>query len=172
AIDPDAWRNRVRDALAGGRRTVLEGLAASEEVDRLPAPTLDLLAFALERADARACARGILARAVLQHPDDFWVNVHLASHYNLSQPPQPGTAVPFATAAVALRPESVRARLLLGRALEDQGNPADAEAAYRKAIQLKPDDHKAYNFLGRALRKQGKLTEAVEACRQAIQLKP
>jgi serine/threonine protein kinase/Flp pilus assembly protein TadD len=171
-IDADSWRNRVRDALAGGERTVLEGLAASAEIDRLPAPTLDLLAFALERVDAKVSAGTVLAKAVIQQPNDFWINVHLAYNYNMSRPLQPGAAVPFATAAAALRPESAHARLLLGNTLSDQGKLAEAEATYRKAIQLKRNYPMAYYGLGRNLRKQGKLTEAVEACRKAIQLKP
>jgi tetratricopeptide (TPR) repeat protein len=68
----------------------------------------------------------------------------------------------------------------LGSALEKQGRPAEAEAAYRRAIELKPDEWgaqsgvsaKAYDGLGRALLKQRRPVQAEAACRKAIELQP
>ncbi len=59
-----------------------------------------------------------------------------------------------------------------GLALIDQGNYAEAEAAYRQAIKLDQYSHSAYRNLGNMLRDQKRYSEAEAAYSQAIKLNP
>ena len=55
-----------------------------------------------------------------------------------------------------------------GRALEAEGKPAAAEAAYRRALGIDPSSIEALNNLGNTLADQGKADEAVAAYRRAL----
>ena len=74
--------------------------------------------------------------------------------------------------AIELQPHFAEAYNNLGLALNGQGKPDDAIAAYRKAIELKPDLAFAYGNLGNELRAQRKFDEAASAYRKAIELEP
>ncbi len=64
--------------------------------------------------------------------------------------------------AVSLCPEEPRFPLWLGMARERGGDPAGAEAAYRKAAALAPEDARPSLALGHLLVAQNRLPEAVE----------
>jgi serine/threonine-protein kinase len=169
--DPDPWRNRVRDALTQEDRQALKDLAASPQVRQLPPPVLVVLANALTMHGDRAPAIVLLRRAQPEHPNDLWVNLHLANLLKDAVPPQPDEAIRFFTAAVALRPQSPGIRLKLGNALVQNGRRGEAIAAYQKAIELKPDFALAHCNLGGQLSDVGRLDEAIAACHRAIELK-
>src|SRR5262249_58235465 len=73
AADPDALRNRVRDALASRDAPALAEIAAGAEVIDLPAATLSLLVQALDAATGEA----VLRQAQRKYPNDFWLNFQL-----------------------------------------------------------------------------------------------
>src|SRR5712672_3877063 len=58
------------------------------------------------------------------------------------------------------------------QALEQQGNLADAEQAWRKITEANPKAAAAFASLGLVLSKQGKYEQAVPAYRNAIALNP
>src|SRR5262249_38940695 len=60
----------------------------------------------------------------------------------------------------------------LGFALQKQGRPDEAIAAYRKAVELKPDLFQSHFNLGRALEDNGRPDEAAASYRRALDLKP
>ena len=117
-----------------------------------PAASLILLARQLKFGGDGKRAAQVLRRAVLRHPGDFRIHFELAyvpgeafeSYPSLKRLfPDPEEAVRHLTAAVAIRPRSVSAHVVLGMALT-QRKPDEAVAECREAIRLKPDDVNAH----------------------------
>lgn len=69
-------------------------------------------------------------------------------------------------------PGSAQAHFDRGNSLLDRGEPAAAEASYRRALALAPAHAAVLGNLATALKRQGKLEDAVRAYRQAVALKP
>ncbi len=156
--DDDDWRRRLRETLRGpydpGERQYL--LQAREAPDQPPL-ILGGLAYAiLNRSAEGEKARALVREAQRRHPEDFWINLHLG-HILLAE--RPREAVGYFRAAVASRPESSQAHLMLGRALHDAGDTDGAIAAFRKAIPLTSKRAGARD-LARALARKGGLEEA------------
>jgi tetratricopeptide (TPR) repeat protein len=101
-------------------------------------------------------ARALLHEAQQYHPEDFWLNFQLGY---LLQDQRPQEAVGFLRAAVASRPDSGQAQIMLGRALLDAGNIDRAVSAFRNAIRLNRN-RAGVRDLARALARRGKLEEA------------
>ncbi len=171
AADQDALL-RLWDALERADPHALKELAGEERVLELPPLALCLLGSALVEMGAGDQAITLLERAQREHPDDFWINHELASSLLHRKPPRWKEAIPFFTAAVALRPRSPGAYLNLGRALSKAGAEEAAAAAFDKAILLKPDYAEAHCNRGIVLRYHKKLTEAEAEFRKALDLNP
>jgi tetratricopeptide (TPR) repeat protein len=71
-----------------------------------------------------------------------------------------------------LLPQSARAHLGLGTALEWLGDWEAAAACYRRALDIQPDSPDIYGSLGRLHCRKGAFREAVEWCRRAVVLAP
>lgn len=71
-----------------------------------------------------------------------------------------------------LAPEAFTAYLVLGRALQGQGQLTAAEQAYQKAIVLQPTSAETHARLGSLYADQQRLPEAIEQYQTAIQLNP
>jgi tetratricopeptide (TPR) repeat protein len=169
--DADTWRTRFRDAFRRRDRPKLQELARAPEVlDQLPA-TLVLLANALTGVGEQPLALALLRSAQQRYPNDFWINHNLALGLVLSQPAQPGMAVGYYRAALALRSDSPGVYTNLGVALRKSGDLVEAITAHQRAIALKPDYVNAHLNLGYALKAKGQLDEAIAAYREAIRLK-
>ena len=80
-------------------------------------------------------ARALVREAQQRHPEDFWINLHLG-YILLAERPE--EAVGYFRAAVASRPESSQAHIMVGRALHDAGDTDGAIAAFRKASHSLP----------------------------------
>jgi serine/threonine-protein kinase len=181
AADPDdAWGRKVRAARrerdAAKRRAALEALAASADVEKVPARALTQLAFPgadVEHGALRpASAAKLLRRAQRRYPADFWINENLGRILRRLTPPEPDEAVRFLTAAVALRPDSPGAHYNIGNALLSRGQLDEAIACYQKAIALDPKYAAAHYNLGTVLKGRGKVDGAIACFRQAIALDP
>ncbi len=81
-------------------------------------------------------------------------------------------AIQYISQAIRLRPTDPDLHNNLGRALNDQGQLAEAVAHYQEAIRLKPDFAEAHNNLGTVLQGQGRLAEAAAQYQEALRLKP
>ena len=99
--DPDLWRDGLRDTLGrmGGdparKLKVLERLAATADVDRLPAASVTRLAAALAWHGRRDMGIALLRRAQSSHRDHFWVNADLgASFWSPAVPRRPSGSSP------------------------------------------------------------------------------
>jgi serine/threonine-protein kinase len=166
--DPDEGRARFREALSRRDTKGLMRLAQAGGLDGFSATSL--AAHYGKGAPPQVVA--LLRRAQRQRPDDFWVNLTLASALRDLRPAQLEEAIGFYRAAVALRPQSPGALLNLGVALEGKGRWDEAIACYEDAIRLKPDYAEAHTGLGKALAEKGKVDEAIACHKEAIRLKP
>jgi eukaryotic-like serine/threonine-protein kinase len=84
----------------------------------------------------------------------------------------PESAIRYGSAAVAIRPRSIAARLELGIALENARKLPEAAAQFREVVKIRPDDAYAHNNLAAILAQQGKHEEAMSEYREAIRLRP
>jgi serine/threonine-protein kinase len=150
-------------------RAALEKLADSIDFKRSRGRgVLDLMNRLLV-AGARDKALALVRRALLHHPDDFWLNHTLAMELAEEDPVE---AVRLLAAATALRPLSAPTRANLAGALNRLKKWDEAIAQCRKAIELEPRLAIAHNNLGKALRDQGKPKEALKAFRAALEIDP
>jgi serine/threonine protein kinase len=172
AADQDPWRQGVRAARGRNDRAALERLAREVDAAAQPPEELFLLDLSLRQRGAKEGAVDLLQRAQEAFPGDFWINHDLGMALQTGDPPRYEDAVRFLTAAVALRPKSVGARLNLGTAFFAHGRLDEAIGAFRAAIGLKPDYAMAHNNLGLALVRKGQPDEAIGAFRRAIELNP
>jgi tetratricopeptide (TPR) repeat protein len=175
AVDPDPWRNRLRNALEPTLEpkgpVSLERLVASARGDQLPPATAVLLARLAREPFAAERVVVVLRQVWQRHPDDFWVNHELAESLFTLGPGRRDEAIGFCRTAVALRPQSPGAHNRLGAALADKGQVDEAIVEYREAIRLDKAFAFAHYNLGNALRKKGQVDEAIACYREAIRLK-
>src|SRR5262249_18501882 len=101
AADPNPLRNRVRQLLAKMDQKALAELVASTPPADLPAQSILMLAEVLFSPDPHGPAVDLLRRAQRLHPDNFWINHHLAMALQDAQPSEWDEAVRFCTAALA-----------------------------------------------------------------------
>jgi hypothetical protein len=141
-LDPDPWRNRLRDAMVSREAGELEQLARSAPVEELPATTLDRLGRRFNQMQLKPMPEPMLAllrRAQQRFPDDLWINYNLA--LAVSRSPQVEVrqeAIGFFRVVVALRPQDNELLSEVAAVFSDVGKLAEAEAAYRNALELSP----------------------------------
>jgi serine/threonine protein kinase/predicted Zn-dependent protease len=179
--DASPWRNRLSDALLVKDKAALAALAHDPGVSALPPTALLLLAQSLEppgvrlvylgtrnHGDRESAAVSVLRQAQQRYPDDLWVNLFLGMAL-LTINPQDATR--FFQVAVAARPNSPGARVLLAEALYYAGNPQAVEEA-RVALRLRPGFYQAAFVIALSLAHQHKWDEAEKACHEALHLFP
>jgi serine/threonine protein kinase/Tfp pilus assembly protein PilF len=170
--DPDPRRARVREALEQGDRQALLALTASEEVRQLPVATLSVLGHALMGyKTTRRQTETFLREAQRRHPNDFWLNHMLFSHFADMPRPQGQEAVRFAALAVGLRPQSPGTHQNLSLALHWSGKLDEAVAECREAVRIEADYAEAHSRLCFLLWEQGKVDDAIAEGLEAVRLR-
>jgi tetratricopeptide (TPR) repeat protein len=173
AVDPDPWRNQLRDALKADDRKGVQAVALSAGARRLPPRTLQLLGEAiLVEAGTMEEAAALLRAAQRQYPDDHVLNTIVGWLCFNARPPQYGEAVRYFTAALAVRPHNPYIARNLGWALLMNGSAAEAVADFSRAIDLKPDFLDAWFGRGEAYRRLGDRDRARADFARAVQLEP
>jgi tetratricopeptide (TPR) repeat protein len=171
-VDPDPWRNRLRDAVRSGDRAGLEQLARTAPVEELSAATLGV--FGLRVAAIRnapwpsEAMVDLLRHAQARFPADFWINFSLAQALGQVRPARGDESLGFMRVAVALRPQNATARVDLGIGLRGHGDLNGALAEFQKAVSLSENYPMAHNWLGLALRDKGAVDQAAAEFRKAI----
>src|SRR5262249_41417715 len=99
---------------------------------------------------------------------DFWINYSLGCFWWEDYPPE---AVGYFRAAVAIRPTSDGAYMMLGRALRRTGDAEGAIAAFRRSAALNPSYTVAEDLV-RALAPRGGLEEARAAWEEFLERDP
>jgi serine/threonine-protein kinase len=167
--DPDPWRDRVRDLRAWGDRAALERLAGQADVAAQSPQVLLLLAYRLEQAQGDSA--GLLRRALLQYPQDFWLLFSLANDLGRVAETA-GEHRGLFQAALAVRPATSIVHTNLGAALLRNKDYAGAVGHFRKALELDPRDASAHNNWGTALYERSDLAGAVAHYREALAIRP
>ena len=182
AVDPDVWRNTLRD-LYGKPTSQSLGILKAQAADAAalasqPAASLILLAEMLGRAGDREGSAEVLRAAWRRFPSDYWVNLRLGhsswtssavddGHYE-----RPDDAMRFYAALVAIRPSSSHAFNLLGMALSTKGDVDGAITAYQEAVRLRPDISSFHSNLGYGLEQKKRIDDAIVEYRRALRLMP
>ncbi len=177
AIDPDRWRNSVRDQL--DRREadavgVLRRCAAdAQAMEKQPVQSLLLLALMLDDVGDGGIAASVVNVAARRFPQSYGVwDLVGYFHGSESQAPDPKQAADAFAKAVALRPRSFHAHAMLGESLDAQNKLDGAIAEYRKAIRLNPTFIEAYGDLANLLVRTNHVDEAVAGLRECIRIDP
>jgi len=169
-LDPDATRNEIRGALLRSETSRLKIIASGAE--EFPAPTVVLLASALDERGESEAAMGLLLVAQDHFPSVLWIHAHLGARVGNIEPRRPREALRFASAAHALRPGSTAAHLRLaicfaraGRHEEALGEFAklDARSAWRPVILEARSD---------SLTSLGRNDEAVREAQESLASSP
>jgi tetratricopeptide (TPR) repeat protein/serine/threonine protein kinase len=159
--DPDPWRNRVRDPKPA--LPTLRKLAQSVEV----AGQSPQILVSLSRKLPRQEATGLLRRALLVYPRDFWLHFQLGALLE-GGAEQAGCF----QAAAAIRPSSSMAHSNWGAALADQKDYAGAVRHYRKALDLDPKSAPAHYNWGITLFSRRDYAGAIRHYQKALELDP
>jgi tetratricopeptide (TPR) repeat protein len=170
-VDPDPWRDRVRDILEGNGTRDLKGLLTTIRASELNPATAVLLSAMTRDTNATERMVEVLLEVRRRYPSDFWVNHQLAEGLTSLGPARQEEAIRYFTVAAALQPDSPGAHLNLGNALGKKGLRNEALAEYGEAIRLQKDYAGAHINLGSVLAEKGQVDEAIAAYREAIRLK-
>ncbi len=176
-LDPDDWRNPLREAGAAGDMVALRALAANSATATQSARSLDLLCSILWEGGEREAAVELLLRAAERYPDDFWIRSH-CGHFagafddREGRFTRPQAAIEQLTAAVALRPTSAGAHDSLALAFWSKGDLGAAVDVWRAAVRLDGGNAQAHHNLGVGLRDSGDLDGALAAFRESLRLDP
>jgi serine/threonine-protein kinase len=154
--DEDDWRRAYRKALLAKDVEELKILARSPEASAQPAVVVSALAGDMLGNMYKFEALEFMRAAQHRHPDDFWINYLIGCFWWEEYPQE---AVGYFRAAVAIRPMSEGAYLMLGRALLKSGDGQGAIAAFRRSAALYPS-YTVTQDLVRALAPSGSLEEA------------
>jgi eukaryotic-like serine/threonine-protein kinase len=171
-IDPDPWRNQLRDILRRQDRPGLQQFAADADVERLPARSCEILGDALESWGQREAAARLLRAVQRRFPDDVPINSLLAFVLANMSPPGLDEALRYQTAVLALRPRSFASHNNLGILLGRKQEWEASVVACREAVRLQPNSGMGHNNLGLALEGRGDLGGALDAYDRAIRLEP
>jgi tetratricopeptide (TPR) repeat protein/tRNA A-37 threonylcarbamoyl transferase component Bud32 len=170
-VDPDPWRNRLREFVLSRDFAGLDELARSAPVEELPAVTLGMMARMGWLNKASAPLVELLHRAQRRFPADFWINRSLAENLKKGEPSQLEEAIGFFRAAVAVRPQSPGSHNVLGIALGSKGDLDGAIAEFREALRLQSGYAGAHYNLGLALRKKGDVDGAIDEYKKALDIR-
>jgi tetratricopeptide (TPR) repeat protein len=141
--DPDAWRNRFREALLLRDRPALEKLADSVPIGSVSPASVYLLGHALKDLGALTRAMSVLREAHRHHPEDFWLNDALGQFSrDAFRPPRTDDALRYYTATVVLRPHNVHTRRAVAGLLKDKGALTEAIAQCSKVVEMDPMDYR------------------------------
>ena len=170
SVDPDRYREAVRDALAGRDARAVAALAMQPDALAQPPRFAAMLGqvghVPLDRR------RAAVESALRTRPGDLTLLMVLGSSYLDNKPERVEECARWFQAAVAAHPRNAAARGNLGLTLADKGDLPGAIAEFRQAIRLEPNDAQSHHNLGLALGAIGDLPGAVAECREAVRLDP
>ncbi len=166
-MDPDPWRDRVRDQDRWADVGALAELADLAVVEEQPVTIMVAMGTRWRRLGGDPTV--FLERVQRRYPNDFWVNFelgHLLGGRDLT------AAIGYARAALAVRPDAEAAHYNIGTYLSQVGRREQAIHHYRRAIEIDPRHTLAQINLAACLDSEGRLGESVEHYREASALDP
>ncbi len=166
-LDPDPWRDRVRDPDAW---TKTDGFSALSDAADIPhQPVTLMVAFGTRWRRLGGNPTSFLVQVQRQYPTDFWVNFELG---HLLGDHDPRAAVGYLRAALAVRPRAAVVHFHLGQNFAKLSRPDDATHHFRQGLDADPDVAWAHNDLGLVLRDHGRPGEAIGHWRKSLALDP
>jgi tetratricopeptide (TPR) repeat protein len=160
---------------AATQRGDLQGLAKlmqGPSFQKLPAASMFIYAKDLASRRQWAAAEQFLRAGLERRPGDFWLNHDLGNLLRIQQPQRLEEAVPYLTAALALRPESPGVHFNLGRALWMKGDRDGAIRRFQAALRIDPHFANAQFSIGLVLVEKEDRKGAIRHYRAAIRIKP
>ena len=153
-----------------GQKQVAIALLGAGNVGLLTSPaSAGPLLAALARISAGTDSVRFLRRLQQEYPADFWVNFTLG---NALATTDPGEAVGYYRAALAIRPTAFAVHSNLGIVLKNMGRINESIALFRRAVQIDPNNVPARDSLGIVLTIVGRPDEAIDHFRQALKFEP
>ncbi|VTR94004.1 serine threonine protein kinase : Tetratricopeptide repeat protein,protein kinase family protein OS=Singulisphaera acidiphila (strain ATCC BAA-1392 / DSM 18658 / VKM B-2454 / MOB10) GN=Sinac_4434 PE=3 SV=1: Pkinase: TPR_2: TPR_1 [Gemmata massiliana] len=166
-LDPDPWRDRVRDPDAWANTAGFPALAAAADVPRQPVTLM--VAFGTRWRRLGGDPTAFLERVQRQYPTDFWVNFELG---HLLAGRDVMAAVGYLRGALAVRPEAAVVHFHLGDYFALLGRPDDAIHHYQRGLVADPGVVRSRNDLGVLLRDRGLLNEAITHWQKSLEFEP
>ena len=164
-IDPNPWRDQLRNEKAWQDEKMLEKLAKAVDISQQSPQSLLLLANSCKKKEINS--ETLLRRAVDQFPRDIWLNIYLGEiSTNL------GERVGCYRTVLAVRPKSFIAHNNLGILFSQMNDLDGAAFHYTRAINVAPIFGPAHYSLGRTLEKKGDTKAAVLEFEKAIDINP
>jgi tetratricopeptide (TPR) repeat protein/serine/threonine protein kinase len=187
AVDPDPYRDVVRDAVCARDVPALVALAARPEALTQPGRFMVLLPEFSQVPAERW--RAAVATALRARPGDLRLLMTLGASYLQFQGLEVGMvpglsaaggergaetaeAMRWFQAAVAAHPTNVAAHVNLGNALKDRGDLHGAIACYEEAIRLGPDFAPGHSNLGAVYQAMGDPNRAIAYLEKAVRIEP
>ncbi len=167
ALDPDPWRDRVRDPATLFDRDALEELARTAPLAEQPVELLVALGERLETVGGDGVA--FLRRVQREHPGDFWANVSTGWALDLHHDPQ---AVEFYRSALAIRPRSAAVLTNLGAIFLWHYQLDEALETFGRLLAIDPRNAAGHGNMATALVRRARYDEAIEHCRAALAIEP
>jgi Flp pilus assembly protein TadD len=170
-IDPDPFRDAVRDAVRGNDAAALAKLAGQAEALAQPA---GFAAFLGEEGllDVPERRRALLWAALQRHPGALGLLMGMGRAYPLDRWQGAAERVRWFQAAVAVAPTNAATHESLGAALYTLKDLDGAIAAYRESLRLDPHYAAAHSNLGLVLTFKGNLDGAIAELQEALRLVP
>jgi serine/threonine-protein kinase len=166
--DGDDWRHSFREALLEKNAKKLSMLTHTPGAKAQPPAVASGLAAAMLGNMYEYEAQEFMREAQQRYPGDFWINYLLGCFWWQEYPQE---AVAYLRAAVAIRPTSDGAYMMLGRALRGAGDTEGAIAAFRRSVAHNPR-HDVAKELVWCLAPRGELEEARAAWEKFLERDP
>ncbi len=169
AVDPDTFRNAMREAVAAANKDRIKQLASQS--DALAQPPRYAATFGEAELPASRRSELILA-ALKRRPGDHRLLVTMGYLTMIADPGKPLEYEKWFRASIAIRPTNPVARNYLGLAMLNKGLIHEAIAEFQESILQEPTYAGAYNNLGAAFDRLNDPVSAIAAFRKAIECAP
>jgi Flp pilus assembly protein TadD len=171
AVDPDPFRDAVRDAVQGDNRAAVQTLVAqADALTQPPGFTVFLGERGLVESSERV--RTLLEAALQRRPADLALLMELGLSEWRETPARAEDRARWLQAAVAVAPANPVARNALGLALFDLMDLEGAAAQFQQALHLDRDFAPAHNSMGIILHQKGDFDGAIVEYRTCLRLHP
>jgi serine/threonine-protein kinase len=169
AVDPDPWRDRVRNPAAWKNTGALMDLAVQAPMTEQPVALLVALGARLPVVGTNTLSSPCFAGYLVTAPNLPGGLIHLVPLSALA--PVTVDSVAFLERVQREYPDDFWANFALGNALLDQ-HPGDALAYFRAAHALRPQAVAVHNNLFLALRAVGRGAQGIDLLERALRISP